>query len=147
MKRVKYSIYDNHGYMHSWKMHVKLLFKRVVFSHFNQPIKTYININSALHLIWWTHISLPFSEKTSSSDDINKVWAPSRVITTPSWTSEKYNNFLGYTHHDSIHRVQIRKKQHWLNHLTPMCDQDRISPYNINTISTRQVMRIKKNTN
>ena len=101
----------NHGYMHSWKMHVKLLFKRVVFLHFNQPIKTYININSELHLIliWWTHISPPFSKKTSLSDDINKVWAPSRVITTPSWTSEKYNNFLGYTHHDSIHRVQIRK--------------------------------------
>ena len=28
--------------------------------------------------------------------------------------------------------------------LTPMSDQDRISPYNINTISSRQVMR-KKN--
>ena len=28
---------------------------------------------------------------------------------------------------------------------TPMSDQDRISPYNINTISSRQVMRIKKN--
>ena len=25
-----------------------------------------------------------------------------------------------------------------------MSDQDRISPYNINTISTRQVMRVKK---
>ena len=33
------------------------------------------------------------------------------------------------------------------NPLTPMSDQDRISPYNINTISTRQVMRIKKNIN
>ena len=101
----------NHGYMHSWKMHVKLLFKRVVFLYFNQPIKTYININSELHLIliWWTHVSPPFSKKTSLSDDINNVWAPSRVITTPSWTSEKYNNFLGYTHHDNIHRLQIRK--------------------------------------
>ena len=29
--------------------------------------------------------------------------------------------------------------------LTPMSDQDKISPYNINTISSRQVMRIKKN--
>ena len=28
-----------------------------------------------------------------------------------------------------------------------MSDQDRISPYNINTISTTQVMRIKKNIN
>ena len=33
------------------------------------------------------------------------------------------------------------------NPLTPISDQDRISPYNINTISTRKVMRIKKNIN
>ena len=32
-----------------------------------------------------------------------------------------------------------------VNPLTPTSDQDRISPYNINTISSRQVMRIKKN--
>ena len=31
--------------------------------------------------------------------------------------------------------------------LTLMSDQDRISPYNINTISARYVMRIKKNIN
>ena len=31
------------------------------------------------------------------------------------------------------------------NLLTPMSDQDRISPYNIKTISSIQVMRIKKN--
>ena len=29
--------------------------------------------------------------------------------------------------------------------LTPMNDQDRISPYNITTILSRQEMRIKKN--
>ena len=34
-----------------------------------------------------------------------------------------------------------------VNPLTPMSDQDRISPYNINTMSTRQVMRIQKNIN
>ena len=34
-----------------------------------------------------------------------------------------------------------------LNPLTPMNDQYRISPYNINTISSRWVMRIKKNIN
>ena len=28
-----------------------------------------------------------------------------------------------------------------------MSDQDRISPYNINTISTREVMKLKKNIN
>ena len=31
--------------------------------------------------------------------------------------------------------------------LIPGCDQDRISPYTISTISSRQVMRIKKNIN
>ena len=34
-----------------------------------------------------------------------------------------------------------------LNTLIPMSERDRISLYNINTISTRQVMRIKKNIN
>ena len=34
-----------------------------------------------------------------------------------------------------------------INSLTSMSDQDRISPYNINTTSSRQVMRIKKNIN
>ena len=33
------------------------------------------------------------------------------------------------------------------NPLTPMSDQDKISPYNINTISSRQVMRIERNIN
>ena len=39
------------------------------------------------------------------------------------------------------------EKTYALNPLTPTSDQDRISPYNINTISTRYVMRIKKNIN
>ena len=34
-----------------------------------------------------------------------------------------------------------------INPLTSVGDQDRISPYYINTISCRQVMRIKKNIN
>ena len=32
----------------------------------------------------------------------------------------------------------------YVNPLTPMSDEDRISPNNINTISSRQVVRIKK---
>ena len=32
-----------------------------------------------------------------------------------------------------------------VNPLTPISDQERISPYYIKTISSRQVMRIKKN--
>ena len=34
-----------------------------------------------------------------------------------------------------------------VNPLPPMSDQDRNFPYNINTILSRQVMRIKKNIN
>ena len=34
-----------------------------------------------------------------------------------------------------------------LNPVTPMSDQDSISPYNTNIISSRQVTRIKKNIN
>ena len=32
-----------------------------------------------------------------------------------------------------------------LSPLTPLSDQDRTSPYNINTVSSRKVMRIEKN--
>ena len=35
----------------------------------------------------------------------------------------------------------------YFNPLTPLSDQDRISSYYINKISTREVMRIKKNIN
>ena len=38
-------------------------------------------------------------------------------------------------------------KSTYVNLLTPINDQNRISLYNINTISTRWVMRIKKNIN
>ena len=33
------------------------------------------------------------------------------------------------------------------NPFTPTSDQDVVSPFNVNTISSRQVMRIKKNIN
>ena len=39
------------------------------------------------------------------------------------------------------------EKKMLFNLLSPMSDQDRISPYNVITISSRQVMRIKKNIN
>ena len=50
-----------------------------------------------------------------------------------------------------MHLIQLLNKQDRsvvnLNPLTPVSDQDRISPYCIYTISCRQVMRIKKNIN
>ena len=39
------------------------------------------------------------------------------------------------------------KRNTLFNPLSPISDQDRISPYNVITISIRQVMRIKKNIN
>ena len=40
-------------------------------------------------------------------------------------------------------REERRSTKKTINPSTSMSDQDRISPYNINTISSRQVMRIK----
>ena len=40
--------------------------------------------------------------------------------------------------------VSWKKILYSLSLLTPFDDQDRISPYTTNTISSRQVMRIKK---
>ena len=42
-------------------------------------------------------------------------------------------------------QLYIRLIHKHTNTLTPISDQDRISPYNINTVSSRQVMRIEKN--
>ena len=50
-------------------------------------------------------------------------------------------------HHKTLLVIisEIMNSTDAFNPLTPMSDQDRTSPYNINTISSRQVMRIKKN--
>ena len=53
-----------------------------------------------------------------------------------------YLSFLVFISLSSIFPIHICFV---VNPFTPMSDQDRISPYNINTISTRLVMRIKKN--
>ena len=48
---------------------------------------------------------------------------------------------------NSLELLHLNRERHPLNPSTPISDQDKISPYNINTISSRQVMRIKKNIN
>ena len=45
------------------------------------------------------------------------------------------------------YRFNNKDKILYINLFTPTSDQDRISPYNIGTISSRQVMRIEKNIN
>ena len=56
------------------------------------------------------------------------------------------NFFLGW-HYKNKYKGDKNKEEILVNPLTPMSDQDRISPYNINTISFRQAMRIKQNIN
>ena len=67
---------------------------------------------------------------------------PDHVVVLVCWTLDsvdlitKGTENTGNPHNDE-----------WaVNPSTVMRDQDRISPNNINTISSRQVMRIKKNT-
>ena len=43
--------------------------------------------------------------------------------------------------------VQSVVRDQLLNSSTPMGDQERISPYYINTVSSRQAMRVKKKIN
>ena len=50
---------------------------------------------------------------------------------------------VNFTRRLFIHGEKKKKN----NPLTPMSDEDKIFPYNINTVSSRQVMRMKKNIN
>ena len=59
---------------------------------------------------------------------------------------QKFVNFVKFSSHDFFFQQNDAiVVQRGLNPLTLMGDQHRISPYNINTISSRQVMRNKKN--
>ena len=76
--------------------------------------------------------------------------SPSRNI-SDTLNCALYATFLFLPQFDVIFDLSLnRRTAIWNlfdNPLTPMSDQNRISPYDINTISTRQVMRIKKNIN
>ncbi|RMX55215.1 hypothetical protein pdam_00022940 [Pocillopora damicornis] len=53
----------------------------------------------------------------------------------------------GFRSHELLRPPRKQAAVSCFNPFTPTSDQDRISPYNINTISSRQVMRIQKNIN
>ena len=60
--------------------------------------------------------------------------------TLSSELSDKYN----FATRKTVLSLRIAKNgEYFKNPLTPVIDRDKISPYNINTISSRQVMRIK----
>ena len=60
---------------------------------------------------------------------------------------EEVDSIILLTEIPGNEQLQGQDNSKFFNPLTPMSDQDRISPYNISTISSRQVMRIKKNIN
>ena len=62
---------------------------------------------------------------------------------------QKFVKFVKFSSHDFFFKKKndATVVQRGLNPSTLMGDQHRISPYNINTISSRQVMRNKKNIN
>ena len=60
---------------------------------------------------------------------------------SPHFENLKFFNFLATTTYPKIFKIHSKewnnKDRVVFNPLTPMSDQDRISPYKINTISTR----------
>ena len=62
--------------------------------------------------------------------------------------SIRFQNFNSYQKGSLLLSFELRKKvPSMFKPFTPTSDQDRISPYKINTLSSRQVMRIEKNIN
>ena len=53
----------------------------------------------------------------------------------------------GNTFSQTHYYLYIQTSTSGINPLTPMGDKDRISPYSIHKISSRQVIRIKRNIN
>ena len=72
-------------------------------------------------------------------------------ITKKQWGTTLCSKILKVNGILVLHQMQEKYfrmvKQSLINPFTPTSDQERISPYNINTISSRQVMRIEKNIN
>ena len=67
---------------------------------------------------------------------------PDHVVVLVCWTLDSVDLIT-----KGIENAGNPHNDEWaVNPSTVMRDQDRISPNNINTISSRQVMRIKKNT-
>ena len=71
------------------------------------------------------------------------IGRPSSVIFRLSELADRVNEFAQQDEEDDL--IDVRMPH--LNSVTPKSDQDRISPRNINNISNRQVMRIRKNVN
>ena len=111
----------------------------------------------------WLHMGLAVSFNECFKDDTR--WNASNIsrkintFQTDSATHNANNVLLYCTEQfekakiflkssfDYSTKLYSKEEAILINPLTPLSDQDRISPHDINTISTRSVMRIKKNIN
>ena len=77
----------------------------------------------------------------------NTIFSPFPWSTSLENGEEDKMQQIGRERRERIFLGETLQVRHLTNLLTPMSGQDRISPYNIKTISSRQVTRIKKNIN
>ena len=125
-------------------------------------------------LCWWNWISI---QKQLITFQISIVWSiyellfrNTKIFLCWNLVSRKLCNLLGNHSAGSTLTLRCAHGPRWfprlildqttlhsppilfklpnqISPLTPRSDQDRISPYNTNTISTRQVMRVKETIN
>ena len=92
--------------------------------------------NAAIWLVRATYQSIPLRKVIFFIKNNSK-------IVTSNFTFSSRGMFDFQFSRVRLHE-QTNMSLFWNNCLTPISDQDRISPYDINTISSRQVRRIKK---
>ena len=93
---------------------------------------------SLLHVHWFTALKVA-----------NSSWMASKSLFSASWElspSDPSSVFYNITMQWKVLSIQLITPKGNLPYiLIPISDQDRISPHNINTISSKQVTRMKKN--
>ena len=97
-------------------------------------------------------LARPKSASLSSPSYGQKKWQDQHQPHRHHRQPDRHTYKLGFTLSGNIIKPSCNEgledtsyQLYWLKPFTPMSDQDRISPYNINTIASRQVMRIDKN--
>ena len=107
----------------------------------------YVLTKCAIIITHWIEIYLVDS-------DIHPLTNQGLICKVPNEKSKKHSpvrSVYMYTLALNLHIENLLKINEYfgvlLNPLMPMSDQDKISPYNINTKSRRQVMRTKKSVN
>ena len=132
---------------------------QIMFSSLAHTVKQYLIKWGTFHIIFISVInlfttllqvkelfkSLNVTFYALEIDLLGNINNTRKLIKQENWISI-FITFLHWLLHSVLCTFrQVLKRRTLFNPLTPLSDQDRISPYNINTISSRLVMRIKKN--